>query len=761
MLAQRLNAVRLRLDALREGRVHDQGFLSRARGFLDRSAEVDLEVLRSLDRAFDLAGIHTSADARLLRDLGRLKGRVAAVSEGLSERTDHALAQLELAVRRAERLFSVQHLPPGLLTELELDFIRASRAVKVVGLFTATDVAEVEDEGVFARPVGPLPAPPSSARLAIAEKWADRARDNVDDVLQKRRDLDLAHELLLRVGALPAADRERLRKARLAVADARERVKQVPVTRNLHDLVRHVRQVARRDPGTAYRSLRGLFERAVEANDGALATVAREASVSLLPEGEALKSVIERGDLKRSIGWREPSTEEREALKAERVVPGGKRGPADTADETLAQLAYELDERLLPSLELATSVARYFDVEDALSDPIVEAQLSTVQPVQRRVSYPTQQMTYEFTNQLSELSNFVINHPSTLVFDLASNQQMVRAYLEEETPPQKRKMKKTAVRVYVLDASGSMHGPRARFRDAVLIAELNSIRVKGKQGVPFDPLYFSFFNDSPTELKRVDSAGEAMRHIDKLFNASPAEGQTDITLALMSAFDSIRAAQGKDPYLARATVVLVTDGEDSVDLELIRRTRQPFEGLDIALSFISLGEENPDLRSLVREQQKQGSRAFYHHLSDTEIGLAPTEFDSGFRTLLPVEIPATPNALELLLPHLEALEAVARGRPSTVAVSSAAQFEALFPNQPVASSTPAEPATVLRVSDILEAVTEAGSLASADQRAGEAVVLVNHLLKLYAISMPRYADALSSPEPRRALERLRLVCKPY
>jgi hypothetical protein len=180
---------------------------------------------------------------------------------------------------------------------------------------------------------------------------------------------------------------------------------------------------------------------------------------------------------------------------------------------------------------------------------------------------------------------------------------------------------KTAVRVYVLDASGSMHGARARFRDAILIAELNAIRVKARQNVPFDPLYFSFFNDTPTGLTRVESGQDATRHIEKLFRVSPAEGQTDITLAVMSAFDSIRLAQGRDPYLARATVVLVTDGEDGVDRELIRKTRKPFEGLDIALSFISLGEENQDLKSLVLEQRGLGGRAFYHHLSDQEITL--------------------------------------------------------------------------------------------------------------------------------------------
>ena len=137
----------------------------------------------------------------------------------------------------------------------------------------------------------------------------------------------------------------------------------------------------------------------------------------------------------------------------------------------------------------------------------------------------------------------------------------------------------------------------------------------------------------------MDTVLQATRQIEKLFHHSPAEGQTDISLALMSAFDSIRAARGRDPYLARATVVLITDGEDRVDMELIRRTRAPMDSLDIALSFVSLGEENPDLKALVEEQRARGGRAFYHHLSDREIQWARTAFDSPWRTLLPRDVP--------------------------------------------------------------------------------------------------------------------------
>jgi Mg-chelatase subunit ChlD len=761
MLSYELNRLRARLDGLKEGRVLDSGLFGRARGLFERSDEPPkLANLRALDRDFDRAGIHTAADARLLKELGALKGRLPDLAPGLARRASDALSEVETAVRRAERQFTAGTLPPGALTGLEAEFVRLARAVKIATIFEGPPEQQAASFELLPHTRGVPSAPPASARVAVAEFWAKRARDNVGDLLQKRRDLDLAHELLLRAGAgRTDGDRERLRKARLEVADARTRVRSVPAVRSLHDLVRHVRHVARKDSPTAYRSLHSLYERAIEAGDAEVAKVASDAARTLLPPLQQTRGLIERAELKRSIGWREAPVEPGKEV----VRPGGKAGLSDRSADMLAQLAYELEERHHDAINLAAGCARYFDVEDALSEEVVEAELKATRPVQRRVTYPTQLMTYEQTNSLSELPNFVIQHPQTLLYDLAAHQQLVRAYLEEEPPRKPKRLRQTAVRVYVLDASGSMHGPRASFRDAILIAELNAIRVKAKLNQPFDPLYFSFFNDTPTELARVDTGGEAMRQIEKLFRHSPAEGQTDITLALMSAFESIRSAQGKDPYLARATVVLVTDGEDAVDLELVRRTRKPLEGLSIALSFISLGEENPDLKSLVAEQREAGTRAFYHHMSDAEIGLAPTEFDSTFRTLLPPEVPPTVGALEGLLPHLEALEAIARGRPAPETTRTAGQFDALFMLPPQALVKPLPETTLPRLSDILEAVAEASALAPMDDRPQEAVVLLKHLLSVYGISLGDYADGLNAKDAKvnAALARVRLLCRPY
>lgn len=754
MLAERLNDLRRRLDRLKAGEVPGVTFAERVRALLGRDdGEVLLTPVHALHADLDRVGIHTTADAKLLKELSQAKGRLGELSRGLVLRAGEGLSAFELAMRDAERLATRGKLAPGLESRLEAAFIELARIVKVAAVFSAPEAAPFE---LIDRPRASLDAP-KSARLATAEFYAERARGNVGDTAQKRKDLDLAHELLLRMSAQERGDRERMRRLRIEVSEARDRVRLAPAVKSLDDLVKHLRHTARRDPKTAWRSMRALYERAVEAGDRQLADVAQQGLDALLPSGPDAKArLAEQHELKRLLNWKEPGA----AVQNAENLPAGGSNQVDAVSDVLAQLAFDLDENQQRALELAAGCARFFDIEDSLSEELIEAELKATRPTQRRVPYPTQVMTYEFTNSLDEVHNFVVTQPGSVVLDLAAGRQMVRQYLEEEPPPKPRRVLKTAVRVYVLDASGSMHGARARFRDAILIAELNAIRVKARQNVPFDPLYFSFFNDTPSRLARVDTGQEATRQIEQLFRTSPAEGQTDITLALMSAFDSIRLAQGRDPYLARATVVLVTDGEDGVDLELIRKTRKPFEGLEFALSFIALGEENTDLKSLVLEQRDAGGRAFYHHLSDQEIQLARTDFDSAWRTLLPADVTPGPEALERLLPHLEALEALAAGRPVKLPERLDGQFDTFFPaNPPVVKPG----ASVQRLADILDAVAEAASLAAIDARSGEAVALLTHLLSLYGITAQKYLEAIGADFPAlvAARKRVRLLCRPF
>ena len=553
MLAARFNELRARLDALGSGEVPPLGLFARAKMLLTREAGAgSLDELVALDADLEHAGVHTAADARLLRDLGELKGRVQELREGLSERAEQSIAAFEKVLGEVEWRAASGEPVVERLSRLERDFTRLARVVKVAAVFAGGPTAAQGDaqgdfegdfEGDFGstRSRGLRPAAsPARAKVAVAEFIAQRAAKNVSDSSQKRRDLDLAYELVLVLSAEAKEDRDRVRRLRVELAAARDRVRSSPAVRSLDELVRHLRHTARRDPRTAFRSLRALYDRAVEGGDAEVAKVASEAIRSLVPQG-AMASLVQREDARRLMGWREPAS----ADVPERLAAGGKGGSKTSSamcwpssPSTSTRISSEPSRSPAARRDSSISRARYRKRWWRQRRRLFES-------VQRRVGYPTQTMSYEFTGSLDEIHNFVVTHPGTLVLDLASGRQMVRAYLEEEPPPKPRRLKKTAVRVYVLDASGSMHGARASFRDAILIAELNAIRVKAKVGLPFDPLYFSFFNDSPSQLSRVDSGTEATRQLGTLFQHSLAEGQTDISQALMAAFESIGNAKGR------------------------------------------------------------------------------------------------------------------------------------------------------------------------------------------------------------------------
>ena len=204
-------------------------------------------LLRALDRDLDRVGVHTAADAKLLRALGARKGRVAALSEGLANRAERSVREYD----RALKVFEAQvfaHAPgSGEGTALEADFTRLARATKVADLFAAPAL-EAPFE-IYPRPSVRWATPPTQARVAIAELLDERARRNPVDLRRRRDDLEAAHELLLRAGA--DADRDRIRPLRLRVAEARERSRAMGLTRSLEELTSaqiQYRVVPRRRP---------------------------------------------------------------------------------------------------------------------------------------------------------------------------------------------------------------------------------------------------------------------------------------------------------------------------------------------------------------------------------------------------------------------------------------------------------------------------------------------------------------------------------
>ena len=237
-----------------------------------------------------------------------------------------------------------------------------------------------------------------------------------------------------------------------------------------------------------------------------------------------------------------------------------------------------------------------------------------------RVPYPTADMSFATAKDIGELNHFVISDPRMVLYDLASGTQLVRAYYER--PEQKaKKTRRSAVRVYVCDASGSMRGHRARFRETPCWwPSTNNLSLKAQQEKEFWPIYYCFFNDQPMPLRRIDSAIAAYDAIAGSSNTRRRRGAPTLP----------SPSKARSPPSTRRAVTTPSWRGPPWCCSRMAKTRSMSSASRrrgtrwatsrATLNFISLGDGNADLRQLVLEQRQFGKRAFYSHLSDPEFG---------------------------------------------------------------------------------------------------------------------------------------------
>lgn len=366
-----------------------------------------------------------------------------------------------------------------------------------------------------------------------------------------------------------------------------------------------------------------------------------------------------------SVGDRENSTRTGAALDALHGTPGGFTGlstDASHVEQSLERSAHELFgkrvvdsvgqlyasarnryaqplpkeddpelrrlalEYLAPGSEreavaALVSVDGCFEVGAAMS-PVRSTEL---EEIARLVPHPTPEMLLVTARSVEDVPAAVFDDPRRILLDLAAGSLLSRKYVLRSQRPVERTRLVGEARVYLLDASTSMLSQgremaRARMRDAIMLAELATMlrRLEEPRRRVRLSLYYRFFTLKLGGLTRIRSTDECLAAMaDIVGNAR--KGGTDIQTALLSSFELIRDAKKEDPDLARASIILVTDGEAPVDGELIRKAREEAGDVVINVSVIALGQENPVLRELVARQRARGERAFYHHVDDDRL----------------------------------------------------------------------------------------------------------------------------------------------
>lgn len=770
-LTLRIARLAERIDAIGEGEPPRLTWFEQIVETLSPEGGIEaLPELASLSAALDRVGIRTVAEARLVRRLAPVSGRLSALKRGLDRRCAIACGELERAVRRAVHRSRIGSPIPGAARTLGAELSRLQRIARVTAVLSeqahgdrprSTGRSSSRSTGSALRtrraeaPVRLALAtglpPPASPRLALA-LWLEARAATLLASGRRRRELRRASALL--IGLDSSEDRKEALALRWRIAQ-QQAVEAAdgpadPGGKGRQAQLGEVRRLAAQDPSAAWRELQGLYARAIHDGHPRLAEASQEAMEALVPDPGVL----------------------REAL-SQRLEEGEAEGLASHPDAGVRALAGRVPSQRLRLMKLARGCGRFFEFEARRALPVEADNAPRAPAPSRVVRWPTHQMEIDTTGDPGRAQDFVIEDPRRVLLELASHRQTVRTWREEVAVQALPPTRPSTVRVYVCDASGSMHGARARMRDALLIAELESILECAREGLPCDPLYYCYFDDRPTSLMRVDGPDDALLHLEQILRATPAAGPTDITLALTSALDAIAQARRVDAALSRASLVLVTDGEDQLELERIERARRPLEGLPISLSFVSLGRENPDLRGLARAHAAEGASASYEHLDDAELLWAHTAFETPFQVLLPEElelpagpVSATPDHAEWER-RLDALEQIAgdvdRGEQAFRPLPAPpGTFEHLFSATPPASRNPVPAATVEKVLQFLEALEATAALVPPEARSDECVQLLEHLCGVYGLSAADWLAALAAAgeRSRAPLRRLRLLAHP-
>jgi hypothetical protein len=238
----------------------------------------------------------------------------------------------------------------------------------------------------------------------------------------------------------------------------------------------------------------------------------------------------------------------------------------------------------------------------------------------RVVRHPAPAMQLLPASSVEDLPDAIIEDPRLVLMHLATGRLLARRYVEVYQRKITKPGLSTEVRVFLLDGSSSMGIARARVRDALLLAELATLKKRLNTPRHVRPvLFYAYFDEEVGPMTRVDSVPGVLTAIREVIETRR-QGGTDIQRALLASFETLAQQRQRDRELAQAQIVLVTDGESEVDEATLVAKRKEAQGqVPLGVSVIALGEENAALRGLVARQRAQGERAFYHYADDDTV----------------------------------------------------------------------------------------------------------------------------------------------
>jgi hypothetical protein len=593
--------------------------------------------------------IHHDRIAELARRLQRRKA-----DGGLPGLLSGAVRQLERGVGAVERAARLTGRVPaaelGWLWRLHQIVYRAAQLCdESSGRRPGLTVADVVGDAQLAPMRGASGAPKDGPAATAVDPLLDAARHEFRWLGRKRRWLEAARQQLLQASAAGGLDAAAVRARRRAIARQVARLDRLQAAGLAPDveLMHQVREArAHRDLARLVAALTALEEGALAADQPELALAADRALGCLWggrarASPESAKASLARSLDQQFAGGTRARIQAAYSRARDTILDVRRQLPEDVNDTVEEQLRRYLADHGADELMTAALAADgCFDLGGTVS-PVRSLELE-----QRliQVRHPTQHMTLVPAQGVADLPAAIIDDPRTVLASLAAGTLLTRRYLAVESRTTERRGLRNDARFYLLDGSGSMTGPRARMRDALLMAELATLEARladgRRAGNPV--LYYRYFTKEVGPVTSVATAAQAQQALEDIAGTVRVGG-TDIEAALLASFEHIRAARATDPDLVHAQLVLITDGEATVDLPAVAAARARVGDLPIGVSIIALGEENPALRQLAVDQRAKGEPVFYQYMDDGELD----DVVSGRLAGPPVHLPADQGAAAL------------------------------------------------------------------------------------------------------------------
>jgi hypothetical protein len=579
-----------------------------------------------------------------------------------------ALSELEENIESAERACVVHGSVPtsraAWLRRLFEVLARASKAVQKLSDKSALRLAAGVDPVMIAPPLairrepptaeGDAPAKaapemdPGDARLlelhlSAVDHLLDAARSETAFLGRRRRLLEASRKLLLDASAaLPLDPRGvEVRRAHIAEQIVRiNRLEAAGISPEVGLLHQAKTALSRGDRARLHAALGALDRMAVQGGDERMARSTSAALTKLWggrsPMGDEASERSLELSTKEVLGEALlDSVRDGYRAAREELSRSLKAASPEQAAELASQEKYLVAGSEDATLAAALVVDGCFDVGGVLAPVRVEEHEERI----RAVGYPTQELMLVPARDVADVPSAIIDDPRRILLSLAEGRLLARKFIKRERVTRARTRLVGEARIYLLDGSDSMltaadgraMGARARMRDAILLAELSTLH---RRYLELGPrvrvsLYYRYFTKVLWPLVKVDSADAAMKAMVEVLK-TPRRGGTDIEGALLASFDLVREARASDPDLARAQIVLVTDGDARVREEVLKSAREKVGDMPVGVSVIALGEENASLRAMVARQRSRGERAFYHFMDDQALSaIAEGRVDSG------------------------------------------------------------------------------------------------------------------------------------